>query len=345
MTTTWTATTMGRTKPPRRPATTLAITPLPEPIPCASKTIPAWAAGRAKMIATDSWNITDAGMSLLCAPTITTQPQNQSVVVGGTISFGAAASGNPIPTVQWQVLSTDSGATWTDIAGENSETLTFTAAYIQNGSQYRAVFTNSEGSATTDAAALTVSKKTAICNITGWSGPYDGSAHGASGTCTSSDGTELAGLNLGATFTNVSGGTASWTFSGGSDYYDQSGDVTIEINKASATVMLSNLSQTADGSPKPVTVTTVPAGLSVNVTYNGLSTAPSAAGSYAIVATANDSNYQGSSTGTLVINPNVPQYTSMGFTAPLDLGGVINQVNAGQMIPLKWRCWMATATR
>ena len=48
-----------------------------------------------------------------------------------------------------------------------------------------------------------------------------------------------SGLNLGATFTNVPGGTAHWTFAGGTNYNDQSGDVAIVINKADATVTVS----------------------------------------------------------------------------------------------------------
>ncbi|NLC13882.1 MAG: hypothetical protein GX768_07555, partial [Chloroflexi bacterium] len=59
---------------------------------------------------------------------------------------------------------------------------------------------------------------------------------------------------------------------------------------------------TYDGTQKSVTVTTVPAGLAVVVTYEGSTTPPSAAGSYAIVATVNDSNYLGSAEGTLVIS-------------------------------------------
>jgi hypothetical protein len=73
------------------------------------------------------------------------------------------------------------------------------------------------------------------------------------------------------------------------------------INKAVAVVNLSNLNQVYDGSPKPVTVTTVPSGLSVTVTYDGLGTAPSAPGSYAVEAVVNDANYSGTASGTLVI--------------------------------------------
>ena len=41
--------------------------------------------------------------------------------------------------------------------------------------------------------------------------------------------------------------------------------------------------------------------------------------------------------GGQTVNVDVPQYTSAGLSAPLDLGGVINSAKAGQMIPLKWR--------
>lgn len=87
------------------------------------------------------------------APAITANPSNQTVNAGGTATFTAAASGTPTPTVQWQV---DAGSGFTNIAGATSTTLSFTAAGSQNASSYRAVFTNSAGSANTAAAALTV---------------------------------------------------------------------------------------------------------------------------------------------------------------------------------------------
>ena len=47
----------------------------------------------------------------------------------------------------------------------------------------------------------------------------------------------LSGLNLGATFTNVPGGTATWTFTDVTgNYNDASGTAAIVINKADATV-------------------------------------------------------------------------------------------------------------
>ncbi|MDH6422982.1 beta strand repeat-containing protein [Aurantimicrobium minutum] len=80
-------------------------------------------------------------------------------------------------------------------------------------------------------------------------------------------------------------------------------------SRALATVTLSNLSQTYNGSAKPVTATTSPVGKNVVLTYVGTagttyassSTAPTAPGSYNVTATISDATYTGSTSGTLVI--------------------------------------------
>ncbi|WP_395244607.1 immunoglobulin domain-containing protein [Agromyces sp. MMS24-K17] len=91
------------------------------------------------------------------APAITTQPANATVNPGATATFTAAASGSPAPTVQWQ--SKVGAGSFADVAGATGATLTVSNATLaQSGTQYRAVFTNSKGSATTDAATLTVAQ-------------------------------------------------------------------------------------------------------------------------------------------------------------------------------------------
>ncbi|MGA9667566.1 MAG: MBG domain-containing protein, partial [Terracidiphilus sp.] len=120
--------------------------------------------------------------------------------------------------------------------------------------------------------------------------------------------------------TNPSGLTVTYTYNGSSTAPTAAGSYavvatindpnymgsttgTLVVSKAAATVTLtpSSLSQTYTGSPLSVTSTTNPVGLTVTYTYNGSSTAPTAAGSYAVVATINDLNYTGSTMGTLVI--------------------------------------------
>ena len=94
------------------------------------------------------------------APVITTQPTNQTVSAGGNASFTVAATGTPTPTYQWQA-SVGGGAftnlTTAPYGGVTTATLTITGATGGlSGNQHRAVATNTAGSATSNAALLTV---------------------------------------------------------------------------------------------------------------------------------------------------------------------------------------------
>ena len=88
-------------------------------------------------------------------PSVTTQPTGQTADAGQPATFTAAASGNPVPAVQWQV-SIDGGTTFADILGATSTSYTVTAEPSESGNQYQAVFTNSVGAVSTDPASLTV---------------------------------------------------------------------------------------------------------------------------------------------------------------------------------------------
>ncbi len=86
---------------------------------------------------------------------VTTNPTSQVASAGNPVSFVAAAASSSAPTVQWQV-STDAGNTFTNVAGATSTTLTVNTTAAENGDEYRAVFTNSSGTATSAPATLTV---------------------------------------------------------------------------------------------------------------------------------------------------------------------------------------------
>ena len=73
------------------------------------------------------------------------------------------------------------------------------------------------------------------------------------------------------------------------------------ITQDNAIITLGNLNFTYSGTPNPTTATTNPPNLPVSITYNGSATAPTDVGSYAVVATINDANYAGTTSGTLVI--------------------------------------------
>ena len=72
--------------------------------------------------------------------------------------------------------------------------------------------------------------------------------------------------------------------------------------KLTAAVSLSNLTHNYNGAPAAAVVKTEPSGLPVGVTYNGSPAPPTAIGTYTVVATVDDANYQGTATGTLVID-------------------------------------------
>jgi hypothetical protein len=87
-----------------------------------------------------------------------------------------------------------------------------------------------------------------------------------------------------------------------------------------ASVTLSDLNRIYDGSPKTVTATTDPAGLMVDTTYDGSSTAPTNAGSYTVATTVNDAMYEGSASGTLDIAKATAQFNFSGLNQLYDLG-------------------------
>ena len=110
--------------------------------------------------------LTVAGPPADSAPQVTTQPTNQTVADGDYATFTVAASGSPAPTTQWQV-SSDGGQTWSAVLGATSTSYAFKPTMAQNGYEYRAVFSNLAGTATTSAATIVVASESG-----NWSGYF-----------------------------------------------------------------------------------------------------------------------------------------------------------------------------
>jgi uncharacterized repeat protein (TIGR01451 family) len=150
-------------------------------------------------------------VTVLQGPSTSTQPLPQTACSGASVSFTAAATGSPTPTVQWQV-STNGGATFTNLTGATSTTLTFTSAASQNNNQYRAVFTNTAGSSNTNAVLLTVNTAPAI-TLNPLSQPVTSGqtatfTAGASGQPTPTVQWQVS-TNGGTTFSNIAGATST----------------------------------------------------------------------------------------------------------------------------------------
>ena len=97
-----------------------------------------------------------SGVTVGTQPTITTQPIDQTVNWGDNVTWTVGASGIPTPTLDWQ-LSVDGGVTWIHLGPLSGTTVTGGLVNDSvNGWQIRATFTNPFGSATTEAATLTL---------------------------------------------------------------------------------------------------------------------------------------------------------------------------------------------
>ena len=91
-----------------------------------------------------------SGSSSLAAPTISTQPGNQTVVAGQSATFAVTAGGTAPMSYQWQ----KNGAS---IAGATSASYTTPATTTtDSGSTFRVVVSNAPGTITSTAATLTV---------------------------------------------------------------------------------------------------------------------------------------------------------------------------------------------
>ncbi|MGO8872937.1 MAG: G1 family glutamic endopeptidase [Acidimicrobiales bacterium] len=164
---------------------------------------------------------TAATLTVDTPPAVTADPAGIEVVPGGTATFSAGASGMPAPSVQWEV-STDSGTTFTTIAGATATTYTFTATAGESGDEYEAVFANPVGTATTTAATLTVvtpppvetpptvtTSPTSETVVAGGTATFSA---GASATPAPTVQWEVS-TNGGTTFTTIAGATATtYTF-------------------------------------------------------------------------------------------------------------------------------------
>jgi len=172
---------------------------------------------------------------------------------------------------------------------------------------------------TYNTANFSIAKATASVSAAGGSFTYDGTPRAGNGSATGGRGESLpvtlsytgtgsttygpvatAPTNAG-TYTVVASTTGDGNNNGAS-----SSPAALTINKATATVTLSGLTKTFNGSAQSPTATTTPAGLPIVLTG-----APQTnAGSYPVMATVNDANYQGSASGTFVITATAPTVTS-----------------------------------
>ena len=115
--------------------------------------------------------------------------------------------------------------------------------------------------------------------------------------------TSTTAVNGVATFSGVkvSGGGSGRTLTAAASGLSSATSSAFAVGKATATVTVPSASFAYDGGGKSLSAVTTPADLAVTFTYSSGS-APIGPGTFSTTATVNDANYQGSGTGTIVID-------------------------------------------
>ncbi len=182
-------------------------------------------------------------------------------------------------------------------------------------------FVNGNYNSQNGSVSIVITKADALVSVSGYTGTYDGATHGASGTATGVGGADLSsGLDLGASFTDVPGGTANWTFTGGTNYDDENGSVAIVISQApSVTAITCPVSVVYNGSAQtPCSAAVTGAGLSTTATvvYGNNTNVGTAT---ADASYAGDTNHTSSSDSkTFAITKADPVCTITGYTVTYD---------------------------
>ncbi len=187
------------------------------------------------------------------APSITTQPANQTVTAPATATFSVSASGTAPLSYQWQKNGTNiSGAT-------SSSYTTPSTTTADSGSVFRCVVSNSAGSATSNGATLTVNAAAVAPTIT--TPPQSATINAgqnasfsvvASGTAPLSYQWKKGGVNI--------SGATSATYSITNAQSSHAGSYTVSVSNSAGSVTSSAATLTVNVSP---TITSQPQSLVV----------------------------------------------------------------------------------
>jgi hypothetical protein len=269
-----------------------------------STTVPAGAtSGYVQVVAAGGTATSPMSFTVITPPVITTQPVNQVATALQSASFTVVATSNGPLEYSWHK---EGGSLATNPTAFNS-TLVISPATPSDAGTYYCQVGNNAGIIETIRVELVVQRAPATVILSGLNPTYDGTPKAPIVT-TIPAGLPVQILYHGLESAPVNAGAYTVGAIITDPLYDGGAGDTLVIAKAYAVVALGHLTATYNGMPQPATATTVPAGLNVNLTYNGSSTPPTNAGSYGVAALVSDANYQGSVEGGLYIAPVVTTF-------------------------------------
>ncbi len=258
----------------------------------------------------DTFAIDDFAILVAPPPAITSQPVSSSNTLGGSTSFPIFANGSGVLTYQWR----KGGANILNNGTATTPTLTLTNISSSDAGNYTVIVSDANGSITSAVATLTYVPAPAAVTLDSLAQTYNGAPRTATAT-TSPTGRTVTLTYNGSPTPPTNAGSYALVATINDPDYQGSASGTLTVAKAAATIALGTLNQAYTGAPRSATATTSPGGLSVDFTYGGSSSPPTGIGGYALVATINDTNYQGLASAGFIISPAAQV---IAFPAPAD---------------------------
>jgi len=208
------------------------------------------------------------------APSITTQPASQTVTAGQTASFSVAATGTAPLGYQWSknaaVISGATSSSYTTPATTGSD----------NGAQFTVVVSNTAGSVTSSAAALTVNPAPVAPSITTQPASQTVTAGQTASFSVAARGTAPLGYQWSKNATVISGATSSSYTTPATTSSDNGAQFTVVVTNTAGSVTSNAAALTVNPAPVAPSITnqptsqTVTAGQTASFSVAATGTAP-----------------------------------------------------------------------
>jgi len=269
------------------------------------------------------------------APTISTQPANQTVTAGQTAAFTVVATGTAPLSYQWR-------KNGVNIAGATAASyITPATATSDSGSTFGVVVSNSVGSVTSAAATLTVSAAPVAPTITAQPANQTVTAGQTATFTVVATGTAPLSYQWSRSGATIAGATSSSYTTGATTSSDNGAQFTVVVGNTVGSVTSSGAALTVSAAPVTPTITTQPtsqtvtAGQTATFTVVATGTAPLSyqwSRSGATIAGATSSSY---TTGATTSSDNGAQFTVLisNTAGSVTSGAVTLTVNPAPVAP------------
>ena len=249
--------------------------------------------------ATNVTGVNFSANTVTAAPTITTQPANQSVLAGQTATFSVVATGTAPLSYQWQ----KNGA---NITGATSSSYTTPGTTTSDsGSAFDVVISNSAGTVTSNAATLTVT------------------AAAVTPTITTQPRNQTVTTGQTATFSVVATGTTPLTYKWQKNGANIAGATASSYTTAATTtadsgtkfdVVVSNSAGNVTSAAATLTVNTAAVGPTISTQPVNQTVTAGQTATFAVVATGAPLSYQWQKNGSDIAGAIGPSYTTPATT-------------------------------